>query len=99
MEIIDLGGFFGSSLSWWVVQISSGSEPRVGSGSNFFCVCDASVCIVLLSCIQNFVFFLIKKSKVHYQSINFLSCVIPVHKLLKCVTIVPKFNLGLKFTH
>jgi hypothetical protein len=27
-------------------------------------------------------------SKVHHRSTNFLSCVIPVHKLLKCVIVV-----------
>jgi hypothetical protein len=35
------------------------------------------------------------KSKVYHRSTNFLSCVIPVHELLKCVKIVPKLNSDL----
>jgi hypothetical protein len=36
-----------------------------------------------------------RKSEVQLRSINFLCCVISVHKLLKCVIVVPKLNLGL----
>jgi Xaa-Pro aminopeptidase len=36
-----------------------------------------------------------RKSKVQLRSMNFLCCVIPVHRLLKCVITVPKLNLGL----
>ena len=41
----------------------------------------------------------ISKSKVHIRSLNFLHCVIPVHKLLKYVITVPKRDLGLKSVH
>jgi hypothetical protein len=36
-----------------------------------------------------------KLSKVQSRSMNFLYCVIPVHKLSKCVITVPKLKLSL----